>query len=118
MVTVILLFAIFVNTLLGTLPLFGPMISGMVMGMIIGEKDLARVISFLGAIIGGVWSRILLSYPQNTWHQYLLTFFGKTAAYYAEIIIKGNLFFLVFYFGLLGVLGAYSGVLIKNYLKK
>lgn len=118
MVSIILLFSIILNACLGAIPFFGPFISGIIIGMITRQKDLAKVISFLGSTIGGVFSRILLSYPQNIWHEQLLTIFGDTIAYYTEIIITGNLFSLVLYFGLLGLFGAISGVFIKNYLKK
>lgn len=118
MVTIFILLTIIFNAILGTLPLLGPVIAGMVSGIIVGIRDLALVIAFWGAVIGGVFARIFLNFPENSWHKYLLNLFGQQAAHQTEIIFKGSLFYLVLYFGLAGVSGAYLGVLLKNSYKK
>ena len=118
MVTIFLSLAIFINTLLGTLPLIGPFISGVLMGIIIGKKELAMVVGFWGAVIGGAFSKIFLSFPQNRWHQNLLTAFGEKIAHYLQLIMVGNLFWSVLYFGLLGILGSYTGALLKDRFKE
>ena len=116
--TIIVLLNISLNTVFGAIPLLGPIFSGIVAGVLIGKKEPAPVIAFWGAIIGGVFCRTLLSYPQNPWHQYLLTIFGKKIADYSQIVIKGNHFYLVLYFGLANIIGAYLGVFLKNRAKK
>ncbi|MDD3657034.1 MAG: hypothetical protein PHI72_09800 [Atribacterota bacterium] len=118
MVTIILLLTIVATAVLGTLPLFGPILSGALAGFMAAKKEPALVIGFLGAIIGGVFCRILFSYSENTWHQNLITLFGSRAAHYTEIIIRGNLFSLVLYFGLIGLIGAYAGIFLSNRRKK
>lgn len=118
MVTIFILLTIIFNAILGTLPLLGPAISGMISGIMVGKRDLALVIAFWGAVIGGVFTRIFLNFPENSWHKYLLNLLGQQAAHQTEIILKGSLFYLVLYFGLAGVSGAYLGVLLKNSYKK
>jgi hypothetical protein len=118
MVTTILLITIFLNIALGTIPLAGPVISGIFTGLLVGTRDLAMAIAFWGAIIGGALCRVFLNYAGNTWHHYLLNLFGKTAAHYTELVIRGNLFFLALYFGLTGVLGTFIGAFLKNKIKK
>lgn len=118
MVAIFLFLTIFLNTFLGTLPLIGPLISGALMGIIIGKKELAMVVGFWGAVIGGALSKISLSFPQNRWHQKLLTAFGGEIAHYLQLIMEGNLFLQAVYFGLLGILGTYVGALLKNKFKE
>ncbi len=118
MVTIIFLITIIFNTALGTIPLLGPVISGVFTGLLAGTRDLAMAIAFWGAIIGGALCRSFLNYAENTWHYYLLNIFGKTAAHYAGLIIRGNLFFLALYFGLAGVSGAFTGSFLRNKIKK
>lgn len=117
MTTFVFILIIFLNTLIGTIPIAGPFISGIVAGVLIGKKELAPAVAFWGAIIGGVLCRTFLSYPHNVWHRYLLTIFGNTMADYFQNIINGNHFYLVLYFGLINIAGAYLGVFIKNRLK-
>ncbi len=113
MVTIILL-----NIALGTISLAGPVISGIFTGLLAGTRDLAMAIAFWGAVIGGVLCRVFFNYAGNIWHHYLLNLFGKTAAHYTELVIRGNLFFLALYFGLTGVLGTFIGAFLKNKIKK
>ena len=118
MVTTILLITIFLNIALGTIPLAGPVISGIFTGLLADTRDLAMAIAFWGAIIGGALCRVFFNYAGNIWHHYLLNLFGKTAAHYTELVIRGNLFFLALYFGLTGVLGTFIGAFLKNKIKK
>ena len=118
MVTIIFLITIFSNIVLGTIPLVGPVISGVLTGFLVGKRDLSMAIAFWGAIIGGALCRVFLNYAGNTWHHYLLNIFGKTIAHYTEIVVRGNLFFLALYFGLAGVFGAFIGAFLKNKIKK
>ena len=118
MVTIFLLLTIIINALLGTLPLIGPIISGILMGIIIGKKELAMVIGFWGAVMGGAFSKIFLSFPQDRWHQKLLTAFGEEIAHYMQLIMEGNLFLLALYFGLAGILSTYAGASLKSKFKE
>lgn len=119
MVTIIFMITIIFNTALGTIPLLGPVISGIIAGFLAGKRDMAMAIAFWGAIIGGALGRVFLNYSENTWHHYLLNIFGKTVANYTKIIIiRGNLFFLALYFGLASILGAFIGAFLKNKFKK
>jgi hypothetical protein len=117
MVTIIFLITIIFNTALGTIPLLGPVISGVFTGLLAGTRDLAMAIAFWGAIIGGALCRVFLNYTGNTWHYHLLNIFGKTIAHYTEIVVRGNLFFLALYFGLAGISGAFIGAFLKNKIK-
>lgn len=98
-----------VSTLIGTLPLLGPVISGFFAGIMIRKRSPALVVGFLGVMIGGIFCRILLLYPDNSWHQDLLDIFGNKIGHLSGIIIQGNPFFFALYFGLLGTLGGYTG---------
>lgn len=118
MVTVVFLLTVVLNTVIGTIPFLGPLFSGFFTGIIAEKKDLAMAVAFWGGVIGGALCRIFLNYPRNFWHHYLLNIFGKTAAHYIEIIIRGNLFFLALYFGLTGILGAFIGAFLKNQIKR
>jgi len=118
MITIIFLITIFFNTVLGTMPLVGPVISGIFAGILSKRRDLSMAIAFWGGVIGGALCRILLNYPANNWHHYLLNIFGEKVAHYTEIIIRGNLFFLSLYFGLAGISGAFVGAFSKNKIKK
>jgi len=118
MVSIIFLLTIILNTLIGTIPFWGPLFSGIFTGIITEKKDLAVAVAFWGAVIGGALCRIFLNYPRNFWHSYLLNIFGKTVAHYTKTIITGNLFFLVLYFGLTGILGAFIGAFLKNQIKR
>ena len=117
MITVPFFISIIVNTALGTLPVLGPVISGFSAGIIIGRENTAMVIGFLGAIFGGIFCRIFLLYPDNTWHFRLLQLLGSNIGEYLEVIIRGNIFFSALYFGLLGMLGGFLGALLSLELK-
>lgn len=117
MLTVPFLISIVLNALIGTLPLLGPMVSGFLVGILIGKKNPAMVVGFLGAIIGGVFCRVFLFYPDNGWHHFLLNFFGQQSGQYAGIVIRGNPFFFALYFGLLGMLGGLASAFVLNKMK-
>ena len=117
MITVPFFISIIVNAAIGTLPVLGPVISGFSAGIIIGRENTAMVIGFLGSIFGGVFCRIFLLYPDNTWHFRLLQLLGSNIGEYLEVIIRGNIFFSALYFGLLGILGGYLGALLSLELK-
>jgi len=118
MITVPFFISIIISAAIGTLPVLGPVISGLSAGLMIGRKNTAMVVGFLGAIIGGVFCRIFLLYPDNAWHFRLLTSLGSLVGEYLEIIIRGNIFFSALYFGLLGILGGFTGVLVSNRIRK
>ena len=118
MVTILTLLAIVLNAALGTLPFFGPVICGIIIGIITDKRDLSMVVAFWGAVIGGAFSRIFLSLPKNSWHKFFLNAIGEQPAYYALMVIKGNHFLLVLYFGLLALLGSYLGAMLKSICKK
>ena len=63
MLTVPFFISIIINATIGTFPLLGPVISGFISGIIIGRKNTAMVVGFLGSIIGGIFCRIFLLYP-------------------------------------------------------
>ena len=117
MITVPFFISIIVNAAIGTLPVLGPVISGFSAGIIIGRENTAMVIGFLGSIFGGVFCRIFLLYPDNTWHFRLLQLLGSNIGEYLEVIIRGNIFFSALYFGLLGMLGGFLGALLSLELK-
>jgi hypothetical protein len=110
MITVPFLITIIIGTAIGTFPLVGPLFSGLSAGIIIGRRDTAMVIAFLGTILGGVFCRIFLLYPENIWHFHLLYLLGNNIGDYLELIIRGNIFFSALYFGILGILGGLMGV--------
>ena len=118
MITVPFFISIIISAAIGTFPVLGPVISGLSAGIMIGRKDTAMVVGFLGAIIGGVFCRIFLLYPDNAWHFGLLNSLGSLIGEYLEIIIRGNIFFSALYFGLLGILGGFTGVLVSNRIRK
>jgi hypothetical protein len=118
MLTIPFLISIGANALIGTLPVLGPIISGFLIGAIIGRKDSAMVVGFLGAIIGGVFCRIFLLNSAYGWHHHLLGLLGNGIGQYAEIIIRGNPFYFVLYFGFLGMVGGLAGALIQNKMKQ
>ena len=118
MITVPFFISIIISAAIGTFPVLGPVISGLSTGIIIGRKDTAMVVGFLGAIIGGVFCRIFLLYPDNAWHSRLLNSLGSLIGEYLEIIIRGNIFFSALYFGLLGILGGLIGAIIMGHIKK
>ena len=118
MITVPFFISIIISAAIGTFPVLGPVISGFSAGIIIGRKDTAMVVGFLGAIIGGVFCRIFLLYPDNAWHFRLLNSLGSLIGEYFEIIIRGNIFFSALYFGLLGILGGLIGAIIMGHIKK
>jgi len=118
MITVPFFVSIILSAFIGTFPIFGPLISGFSAGAIISKKNIAMVVGFLGAIIGGVFCRIFLLYPNNTWHFRILNSFGNQMGKYLEVIIRGNIFFSALYFGLLGILGAYIGSFAITCIKK
>lgn len=107
-----------ISAAIGTLPVFGPLVSGISAGIIIGRKNTAMVVGFLGSTLGGVFCRIFLLYPENVWHLRLLNLLGKQIGEYLEIIIRGNIFFSALYFGLLGILGGLIGALVITWIKK
>lgn len=109
-----MLTTIILNTVLGTLPILGPIVSGIIIGFLTGKKDLAVAVSFLGAIIGGVFCRIAFVYFDSLFSRVLLSSFGQSIAHYTERIITGNLFSLVIYFGLTGIAGAFIGNFMRN----
>jgi len=118
MLTIPFLVSIFINTIIGTLPVLGPLLSGILIGMIVRKKNLAMVVAFIGSIMGGVFCRIFLLYPDNEWHRYLLNILGSQVGRYAGIIIRGNIFFFALYFGLLGIMGGFTGALFINRIRK
>ncbi len=114
MLTIPFLLSIILNALIGTIPLIGPILSGFLVGVIIGKKYPAMVIGFLGAIIGGVFCRIFLLFPDNIWHNNLLFLLGDEFAHYFAKIIQGNPFYFMLYFGLLGIIGGFIGQLVQT----
>ncbi|MFW6149463.1 MAG: hypothetical protein ACOC6D_06365 [Atribacterota bacterium] len=112
MLTIPFLLSIILNALIGTIPLLGPMLSGFLVGIIVEKKYPAMVIGFLGAIIGGVFCRIFLLFPDNVWHYNLLYLFGGEFAHYFTKIIQGNPFYFMLYFGFLGIIGGFIGQLV------
>jgi hypothetical protein len=118
MLTIPFLVSIFINAIIGTLPVLGPLLSGILIGMIVRKKNLAMVVAFIGSIMGGVFCRIFLLYPDNEWHRYLLNILGSQVGQYAGIIIRGNIFFFALYFGLLGIMGGFTGALFINRIRK
>ena len=100
------------STLIGTLPLLGPVISGFLPGIMIKKKSPALAVGFLGTIMGGIFCRIMLLYPENSWTQELLYLFGDQIGYLTEMIVQGNPFFFALYFGLLGTLGGLAGAIL------
>lgn len=118
MLTIPFFISIIINAVIGTFPVLGSVISGLSAGIIIGRKNTAMVVGFLGAIIGGVFCRIFLLYPDNVWHFRLLNLLGSQIGEYLEIIIRGNIFYSALYFGLLGILGGLIGVVIIARIRK
>lgn len=118
MITVPFFVSIILSTAIGTLPIIGPIISGLSAGLLIGRKDTAMIIGFLGSILGGVFCRIFLLYPGNVWHFRLLNSMGSKTGDYFEMIIRGNIFFSALYFGLLGILGGLIGTIVITRIKK
>jgi hypothetical protein len=118
MISVPFFISIAISSAIGTFPLLGPLLSGLSAGLIIGRKDTSMVVGFLGSILGGVFCRIFLLYPENVWHFRLLNLFGKQIGEYLEIVIRGNIFFSALYFGLLGILGGLLGAVIIGQIKK
>lgn len=118
MLTIPFLISIILNAAIGTLPVLGPILSGIFVGAMIGKKNPAMVVGFLGAIIGGVFCRIFLFYPENVWYRYLLNLLGSEAGKYAERVILSNIFFFALYFGLLGLLGGFVGAFVMNKMVK
>lgn len=74
-------------------------------------------VGFLGAIIGGVFSRTFLLYSDIGWHHRLLHAFGYTSGHYTGMVIQGNIFFSALYFGLLGLSGGFAGVYLFKRIK-
>jgi len=109
MLTIPFLLSIILNALIGIIPIMGPMSSGFLVGAIIGKKNQAMVVGFLGAIIGGVFCRIFLLFPDNEWHYNLLNLLGNELANYFGKIIQGNPFYFMLYFGSLGIIGGFIG---------
>lgn len=118
MLTVPFFISIIINATIGTFPVLGPVISGLSAGIIIGRANTAMIVGFLGAIIGGVWCRIFLLYPDNIWHFRLLNLLGSQIGEFLEIIIRGNIFFSALYFGLLGILGGLIGAVVIGQVRK
>ena len=117
MITAPFLISVIISAVFGTFPILGPFVSGIAAGITIGQKNTAMVIGFLGAIIGGVFCRIFLLYPDNIWHFRLLNSFGSQIEKYLENIIRGNIFFSALYFGSLGILGGLIGWVIMGHIK-
>jgi hypothetical protein len=117
MLTIPFLLSIFLNAVIGTIPFLGPVIAGFLIGILIGKKNPAMVVGFLGAIIGGVFCRVFLSYPDNGWYHHLLNLFGHKSGQCAGMIIQGSPFFFALYFGLLGILGGLTGSFFLNKMK-
>ena len=109
MLTIPFLLSIVLNASIGTIPLMGPILSGSLAGVIIGKKYPAMVVGFLGVIIGGIFCRIFLLFPDNDWHYNLLYFWGDELAFYFTKIIQGNPFYFLLYFGLSGIMGGFIG---------
>lgn len=118
MLTIPFLISILLNAVVGTLPVVGPIIAGLVTALLIREKNTAMVVSFLAAIIGGVLCRIFLLYSDSGWHHWLLNIFGFSWGSYTALVIEGNIFFFSLYFGLLGLSGGLVGAYFFNMMFK
>ncbi len=118
MVTIPFLITIVCNAFIGTLPLLGPVIAGFLAGLLIRKVPPAMVVGFLGAIIGGIFSRTFLLYSNHGWHYRLLHEFGYTSGYYIGLILEGNVFFSALYFGLLGLSGGFAGAYLFKRIKE
>ena len=102
MITTVLLITIFLNIAIGTIPLAGPVISGVFTGLLAGTRDLAMAIAFWGAIIGGALSELfqiwkyLASLSIKYFWQNSCTLYGTH--YQRKSLFPGTLFWSGRYF--------------------
>ena len=99
---------------LGFIPLFGPLLAGFIVGLIVKEPGRGALAGFLSGSVGGILALLILPGLGGLIGTVSGGLFGGLLGGMFGAILGGGIFISTLYFGLLGLVGGALGGLIKS----
>ena len=109
-----ILVGIIAMSVLGLIPLFGPILAGFITGLIVKKTGKGALAGFLSGSFGGILALFILPGLGGVLGTAFGGILGGTLGGIFGAILGGGIFISTLYFGLLGLIGGALGGLVSS----